>query len=78
MRKMPFTRTVVDPTNEDELRRLASEFGVTTATLRIAIFDAGPRLVDLQVYFNVSDVIPFPAPDSRIQSTNASIANAID
>ena len=78
MRKMPFTRTVVDPTNEDELRRLASEFGVTTATLRIAIFDAGPRLVDLRVYFNVSDVIPFPAPDSRIQSTNASIANAID
>ena len=71
MRKLPLTQIIVDPANEDELRYLAPEFGVTTAMLRMAIFDAGPRLVNLRSYFNVSDVIPFPVPDSRIQSKSA-------
>ena len=71
MTKLPLTQIVVDPTNEDELRCLASEFFVTSATLQIAILDVGPRLVDLRAYFNVSDVVPFPVPDSRSQSKSA-------
>lgn len=71
MRRQPLNQLVVDPRHEDDLRYWAAELGVHSEALRIAIFEVGPRVVDLRAHFDVSEIIPFPMHDRTMQSRSA-------
>ena len=71
MRKRPLNQIVIDPRHDDELRYWAAELGVHPESLRIAIFEVGPRVVKLRAYFDISEIIPFPIRDQTMQSRSA-------
>jgi hypothetical protein len=71
MRKPPLTEIVIDAGSDHEIRYWASELGVPAAELRMAIYAVGTRVTDVRAYLDVSEVIPFPRGEERMQSRSA-------
>ena len=71
MRKPPLTEIVVNASSDQEIRDWASQLGVPTSELRMAIYAVGTRVTDLRAYFDVSEIIPFPTREERIRRQSA-------
>jgi len=71
MRKPPLTEIVINAGSDQELRYWASELGVPTAELRMAIYAVGTRVTDVRAFLDISEVIPFPRREERMQSRSA-------
>ena len=60
MRRTPLTQIVIDTKDDYDIHRWAAEFGVHPLALRAALTVVGPRVTDLRLHYNISDVVNFP------------------